>query len=87
MGMLLGFVAGYVMRSMGREESLDDIVVAVQAIRESDEFHDLVKTVRSHASHTLRGLATIVERGWRSPDETGSPTDLVERVRLIVGRR
>ena len=88
MGLLLVFAAGYVMGSRGGGESLDDVVDAVHAIRESEEFHDFVKALRTHAAHSLRGLATMVESGQERNDERqGSPSDLLERVRLIVGWR
>jgi hypothetical protein len=86
MGMLLVFAAGYVMGSRAGGETLDDVVDAVHAIRESEEFHDFVRALRSHAAHSLRGLATIVEKG-REPTDEPRPTDLLERVRLIVGLR
>ncbi len=87
MGMLLVFATGYVMGSRAAGETLDEVVEAMQAIRESDEFNGLVKALRSHAAHSLRGLASMVERARESNDEPGAPTDLVDRVRLIVGRR
>ncbi len=87
MGLLLVFAAGYVMGSRAGGESLDEVVDAVHAIRESDEFHDFVKAVRTHAAHSLREMAAMVERARERTDEPGAPTDLVARVRLIVGGR
>lgn len=88
MGLLLVFAAGYAMGARGGGESLDEVVDAVHAIRESEEFHDFVKALRKHAGHSLRGLATLVESGRERGDAPqGSPSDLLERVRLIVGWR
>ena len=87
MGLLLVFAAGYVMGARAGSESLDDVVDAVEAIRESDEFHDLMKALRTHAAHSLRGLATMMENGRGTSDTPGSTGDLVDRVRLIVGLR
>jgi hypothetical protein len=90
MGLLLVFAAGYVMGARAGSESLDEVVDAVQAIRESDEFHDLVKALRTHAAHSLQGLASMVENGRGTSDTPGTTTttgDLVDRVRLIVGLR
>lgn len=87
MGLLLVFAAGYVMGSRAGSETLDEVVGAVRAIRESDEFNDLVTALRNHAADSLRGLAAMVEHGRESADDPGVPTDLVERVRLIVGLR
>ena len=87
MGLLLVFAAGYVMGARGGGESLDDVVDAMNAIRESDEFHDFVKALRTHAAHSLRGLATTLENGRPPRDDQPGPSDLLERVRLIVGWR
>jgi predicted metalloprotease with PDZ domain len=86
MGLLLMFAAGYVMGARGGGESLDDVVDAMHAIRESEEFHDFVKALRTHTAHSLHGLATTLENGRRR-DETPASSDLLERVRLIVGWR
>ena len=88
MGLLLVFAVGYVMGARAGSESLDEVVDAVHAIRESEEFHDLVSALRSHAAHSLRGLATMLENEPASRRiEVSSTTDLLDRVRLIVGRR
>ena len=87
MGLVLVFAAGYVMGSRAGGETLDDVVDAVHAIRESEEFHDFVKALRHHAAHSLRGLATIMEKGRDPADVPGTPGDLLDRVRLIVGLR
>jgi len=89
MGLLLVFAAGYVMGTRAHGESLDEVVDAMRAIRESEEFHDFVKAVRTHTAHSLRGLATFVESPRpRTDGETSrGSVDLLERVRFIVGRR
>ena len=38
MGILLAFAAGYVLGARGGSEDFDDVVQAVQAIRQSEEF-------------------------------------------------
>ena len=85
MGLVLVFAAGYVMGSRAGGESLDEVIDAVHAIRESEEFHDFVTALRTHAAHSLRGLATMLEKDRGSAVERGSSNDLLERVRLIVG--
>jgi hypothetical protein len=87
MGILLVFAAGYVMGARAGGESLDEVIGAVHAIRESEEFNDLVKALRTHAAHSLRGLATMLENGREQVAERTGPNDLVDRVRLIVGLR
>jgi hypothetical protein len=85
MGILLVFAAGYVMGARAGGESLDELMDAVHAIRESDEFNDLVKALRTHAAHSLRGLATMLENGRDQIAERNGSSDLVDRVKLIVG--
>jgi uncharacterized protein YerC len=87
MGLVFVFAAGYVMGSRAGGETLDDVVDAVHAIRESEEFHDFVKALRTHAAHSLRGLATMMEKGREQSDDPGATGDLLDRVRLIVGLR
>lgn len=87
MGLILVFAAGYVMGSRAGSESLDEVIVAVHAIRESDEFNDFVKALRTHAAHSLRGLATMLEKSAEPSSKPGTSNDLLDRVRLIVGAR
>jgi hypothetical protein len=87
MGLVLVFAAGYVMGSRAGGESLDEVIDAVHAIRESDEFHDFVTALRTHAAHSLRGLATMLEKDRDPSVVRGTPNDLLERVRVIVGGR
>jgi hypothetical protein len=87
MGLVLVFAAGYVMGSRAGGESLDEVVDAVHAIRQSEEFHDFVKALRNHAAHSLRGLATMMEKGREPSNDPGTSGDLLDRVRLIVGLR
>lgn len=87
MGLLLFFAAGYVMGARAGGESLDELIDAVHAIRESDEFHDLVSALRTHAADSLRGLATTLEKGGEPTDGRTTPSDLLDRVKLIVGLR
>ncbi|HEY5422950.1 MAG TPA: hypothetical protein VFE69_05785 [Ilumatobacteraceae bacterium] len=87
MGFLLVFAAGYVMGARAGGETLDEVVDAVHAIRESEEFHDLVTALRSHAAHSLRGLAGMLESARQPTDGSVSTGDLLERMRVIAGRR
>ena len=87
MGFLLVFAAGYVMGARAGGETLDEVVDAVHAIRESEEFHDLVTALRSHAALSLRGLAGMLESGRQVTDGSVSTGDLLERMRVIAGRR
>jgi len=87
MGFLLVFAAGYVMGARAGGESLDEVVDAVHAIRESDEFRDLVSALRTHAAHSLRGVAGMLEGDRQTTQERVTSGDLLERMRAIAGRR
>jgi len=88
MGVLLAFAAGYVLGARSGSEDFDDVVDAVKAIGRSDEFHDLLHSLRSHAAHTLRELAAQLDRA--DAEGAGLPSittqDLVDRVKNLVGR-
>ena len=74
--------AGYVVGARAGSDDFDEIVQALQALRDSEEVHDLLRALRSHLGHTLRGLADVVD-GTKAA--TVTPQDLVERVRRLVG--
>ena len=89
MGILFAFAAGYVLGARAGSQDFDDVVEALQAIRQSDEFNDLVKSLRSHAAHTLRELATMLDKA-SGEGGTGfssmTTQDLVDRVKSLVDR-
>jgi hypothetical protein len=88
MKFVLALAAGYVIGARTGSEHFDDVVRSLRAIKDSEEFRDLVTSVRSQASATLRELASVIERpsapGGADPAATG---DLVERVRHLAGLR
>ena len=67
MGILLAFAAGYILGAKAGSDDFDDVVDAVNAIRQSEEFNDLVRSLRSHAAHTLRELASLSNDPARRP--------------------
>ena len=83
MGMIVAFAAGWVMGARAGSEDYSDVVRSLRAIRESDEFHDLVGVLRAHAGQTLRRVADLLDTGGAEPSST---EDLVDRVRYLVGR-
>ena len=83
MKVLLALAAGYVLGARAGKREFDDLVSALQALRSSDEMQELLTALRSHASHSLRELADVLE-GNRELEL--STDDLVERVRSLVGR-
>ncbi len=87
MGLLFVFAAGYVLGSRGGDESFDEVVKALRAIRQSEEFDGLVRAAKVHAAASLRGLAEMVEQLGDGGDERVVPSDLLERVRVLASRR
>ena len=87
MGMLIVFAAGYVLGSRGGDESFDEVVKALRAIRQSEEFDGLVKAAKVHAAASLRGLADMVEQLGDGGDERVVPSHLLERERVLARRR
>lgn len=88
MKLLLALAAGYVLGARNGGEHVDDVVRSLRAVKDSEEFHDLVNSLRAHASATLRDLASIVDQPGGSADgDLGDATDLVERVRSLTGLR
>jgi hypothetical protein len=89
MKLLVALAAGFVLGARSTQD-LDEIVRSLRAIKDTEEFQDLVASVRSHAGHTLRELAALVEGvGSTDPDDESASThdDLVERVRRLAGLR
>ncbi|MEY2401560.1 MAG: hypothetical protein QOJ08_1671 [Ilumatobacteraceae bacterium] len=87
MGLVLFFAAGYVVGARAGSESFDEVIDAVHAIRQSEEFHDFLKALRTHAAHSLRELATTLEKDREPSLDSLSSNDLLDRVRVIVGLR
>jgi hypothetical protein len=81
MKVLIALVGGYLIGARAGSRDFDQLTKSFRALYESEEFDDLVSAVRTHASHTLRELADVVDSG------SGLPThDLVERVRQLAAR-
>jgi hypothetical protein len=88
MGIVVAFAAGYFLGAKAGREELDEVLQALQAIRRSEEFNDLVRALRAHAASALREVATLLDRAGVDGTELSSVSaqDLVERVRALVGR-
>jgi tripartite-type tricarboxylate transporter receptor subunit TctC len=83
MGIVLAFAFGYVVGANTGHESYQELLEALRAVQQSDEFHGLVAAARGHVSASLRQLADLVED---KPDGDASPVRLLERVRTIMAR-
>jgi hypothetical protein len=88
MGIVLAFAAGYFLGARAGREELDDVLEALQAIRQSEEFNDLVRAMRSHAASALREVASLLDRAGVDATDLSSMSaqDLVDRVKALVGR-
>jgi hypothetical protein len=87
MKVFLALAAGYVLGARTGSEHFDDVVRSLRAIKDSEEFRDLVTSVRSHAGATLRELASMVDGPPAEGGAEGAAGDLVERVRHLAGLR
>ena len=84
MGLLVAFAAGCFVGARAGSQDFGDVAESLRAVRDSEEFHDLVAAFRSHAGQTLRRLADMVEKAGADASRNGDG-DLVERVRSLVG--
>ena len=81
MGIFVALAVGYVVGAKTGSKDLDQLVKSLRALRESEEFADVVSAVRSHLGHTLREVAGVLE-GGNADRESG---DMVDRVRQLFG--
>ena len=88
MKVVLALAAGYVLGARTGGEHFDEVVRSLRAIKDSEEFRDLVTSVRSQAGATLRELASVIERpAAPGGADAAAAGDLVERVRHLAGLR
>jgi hypothetical protein len=83
MGIVLAFAVGYMVGANAGQEGYQDVVDALRAVRESEEFHGLLSAVRGHASATFRQLSVLVDE---ASDEQLIPTGILDRVRDLMDR-
>jgi urease gamma subunit len=81
MGLVVAFVAGCVVGARVAGETFSDVMVSARAVRDSEEFHDLVAAVRSHAGQTLHRIAELMETG----SGASGPQDVVDQVKNLIG--
>ena len=79
MKLAVGLLVGYVIGSRMLESDYSDVVDALRAVGRSDELRDVLRTVRTHATLTLREVADMLE--------PPPPDDLVARVTDLQSRR
>ena len=81
MGLIMAFVAGYYVGGRGGNEGFDEVVGALKALGESQEVEDLLKALRSHASHVLQELGKRLEPEYDGPV---SMATILDRARSFV---
>ncbi len=83
MGLVLAFIAGYVIGARDGSDALDEVIDAAKAVAASQEFDDLVRALRSHAGHVLQEVGKRLEG---SSVEEMSMSTILGRARDIVQR-
>jgi hypothetical protein len=81
MGTLFGFAVGYIVGARGGREGFDEVVDALRAVRESEEFHGFVQVLTDH----LRGSAAILGR-WLTAAEADPADEMLARARQRAER-
>ena len=83
MGILLAFAFGWVVGARGGQRGYDEVVDAVRAVLESEEFHGLLEATKSHVGHVMREVgAQLSGEG----DELPTVDDVLGRVRAMMGK-
>lgn len=62
MNALFGFAVGYILGARLGSDSFDEVIKAANEVRRSEEFANLVDTVRNHAVGTVSLLAGRLAR-------------------------
>jgi hypothetical protein len=83
MGLVLAFIAGYVIGARDGSDALDEVIDAAKAVATSQEFEDLVRALRAHAGHLLQEVGRRIDP---TSSEQMSMTTILERARDIVQR-
>jgi hypothetical protein len=80
MQILLSFLIGYFVGAKAGSEQFDEVVESARAVAESDEFHSLLLTLRTHAAATLHSLGDLLEE----TPEAITGDSVVARVRRMM---
>jgi hypothetical protein len=81
-GLILAFIAGYVIGARDGSDALDEVIDAAKAVAASQEFDDLVKALRTHAGHILQEVGRRVDP---SSGDTMSMATILGRAREFMG--
>jgi hypothetical protein len=83
MGILMAFAVGYVVGARAGSQDFEDVVASLRAVRDSDEFSDLLSALRTHLGHAMHEMGDLLER---TGGEGIDAADLVERVKRLARR-
>jgi len=83
MGLVLAFIAGYIVGDRDGSDTLDEVIDAAKAVATSQEFEDLIRALRAHAGHLLQEVGQRIDP---ASGEQTSMTTILERARDIVQR-
>jgi hypothetical protein len=83
MGLVLAFVAGYVIGARDGSEALDEVIDAAKALAASQEFDDLIRALRAHVGHVLQEVGRRIDP---SSGEEMSMSSILAQARDIVQR-
>jgi hypothetical protein len=82
--LLAALAIGYVAGAKTGGKNLDELNRSLKALRQTDEFAEVISAARGQVAAALRTTASLVEGQPARPGATG---DLVARVRYLVGDR
>ncbi len=83
MGLMFAFAVGYAVGARAGEQGYQEVVDALRAVGESEEFRGLLAALRAHASATLQELSGLLAE---APDEPVLLDKVRERVNALVAR-
>jgi hypothetical protein len=80
MQILLSFLIGYFVGAKAGSDQFDEVVASARAVADSDEFHSLLQSVRTHAAATLHSLGDLLDE----TPEASTSDGVVARVRRMM---
>ena len=83
MELVLAFLIGWAAGAKGGEQGFQDVADAARALRQSDEFRDLLAALRSHLAATLRALAGVISSTPGTDEETDAQSVVSRVLRLV----
>jgi hypothetical protein len=81
-GLLAALAIGYVAGARTGGKNLDELSRSLKALRNTEEFAEVISAARAQMAAMLRATASLVEGELTPPEATGG---LVARVRYLRG--